>query len=277
MIVYNIPPSMVESYRDRNFIIRSPDPAQLAECVAKVGSQGLTNVQLLGLSGDPQALPAMEEPVPVDLTMVDVPREFPLLYHYTELLANHPVRVTIPASPGVNRAARLAASLGFEVKLEVTQPEPDLVRELSDLLEYYLHNPTVTGPIEFYHSLLFAFLDNNPATLWGIQEEDPAFNRYITDDGRNVLSGRLPSVELPEGDSSFLEDLKEELLHASAECSTCDFFLNCAGYFKAPDPHYECVEVRKLLQALKDASVELMNDVRRSFRAAEDGEGGPKE
>jgi len=275
--VYNIPPSILDSYRDRSFIIRSPDPAQLADCVAKVGSQGLTNVQLLALSGDPQALLAMEEPVPVDLTMVDVAREFPLLYHYTELLASYPVRVTIPASPGVGRAARLAMSLGFEVKLEVTQPEPDLARELTDLLEYYLHNPTVTGPIEFYHSLLFAFLDNSPATLWSIQEEDPAFNRYITDDGQAVLSGRLPSVELPEGDSSFLEDLKEELLHASAECSTCDFFLNCAGYFKAPDPHYGCDEVRKLLEALKDASVELMNDVKQSFRAAEIGKNGRSE
>ena len=265
---------MLDSYRDQTVIIRSREPAELAECASEVGPEQLVNVQLLSLNGDPRILIDMPEPVPVDLVLEDIAGEFPLLYQYADLLPNRPARVSILASPGVSRASKLALSLGFEVKLILTQPDRALVHELVELLEHYLHNPTVAAPIEFYQSLLISFIEDSPVTLWTIQEEDPSFDRYVTDKERVVLSRRLKFVELPDNDSTFLNDLQRELFQRTEECNSCGFSVNCAGYFKLPDPNYNCAEIRGLLQILKDASVELMEDLKQSVRILENRTNG---
>jgi hypothetical protein len=156
---------------------------------------------------------------------------------------------------------KLALSLNFAVKLEVTQPEPALIEELLQIANLYFHQTTVSKPVEFIHSIFWSFYNRNPVTLWAIQEEDPARFRYITDLGVETLSRRLAGVESKYGVASFIREFTEELLSEKQECGDCAFFENCAGYFKWPRREYRCDGVKALFQTLRAAAEELRADI----------------
>ena len=59
--------------------------------------------------------------------------------------------------PGLYKAAKLAISLNFAVKLEVVQRlDQPVIDELGQVLDLYLHRPNVAAPIEFFHSTFLA-------------------------------------------------------------------------------------------------------------------------
>lgn len=128
---------------------------------------------------------------------------------------------------------------------------------LEAALNRYLHDATVASPVEFFHSILLAFChDDTMLSLWTIQDEDPERNRYVTEDGRVVLSDRL-RIEMPDSPGDFLDDYRHQLLSEQGECSICRYFTNCVGYFKFPDRGYSCKAVRNIFQHLKHASNEI--------------------
>jgi hypothetical protein len=160
----------------------------------------------------------------------------------------------------MTKAVKVAQALNFSVKLEVGQPEATLFDELLALAEYYLRGSTVSRPIEPFHSLFLSFFSGNATNLWGLQGEDPAVDRYMTDDGKVAFSKRLVSLGIPENQ---FEGFLEEFMSAcrdDAECSACDFFDRCEGYFKVPDKNYQCEHVKQLFALLKEAAMELRRD-----------------
>jgi hypothetical protein len=268
-VCYNIPVTLLDSFRDKSVILRSHEVSQLLEAANEVTPGNLYYLQLLSLDHDSSGFLKLKEPTMIDLVAED-PKEFPLLYKHAELFRTHPVRVTAVATTGITKAVRLAMSLGLPVKLDVVQPERSLVDELLGLLDHYLHHTTVSQPMDFYHGLLMAFYLENSATLWEIQEEDPGIFRYITDAGETVISRRLSTSIDPVSAEGFLAAFKSKLLEQS-ECSACPFLTNCAGYFKLPDPGYQCNGIRELLAAIKNAALELRRDYEECVKA----EGGP--
>jgi hypothetical protein len=268
-VCYNIPVTLLDSFRDESVILRSREVSELLEAAKEISPRNLYYLQLLSLDQDSSGFLKLKEPTLIDL-VVDDPREFSLLYQHAELFRTHPVRVTAVASTGITKAVRLAMSLGLPVKLDVVQPERSLVNELLELLDHYLHHTTVSQPMDFFHSLLMAFYLENAATLWEIQEEDPGVFRYITDAGETVISRRLSTSIDPVSAEGFLAAFKSKLLEQS-ECGTCPFLTNCAGYFKLPDPGYQCNGTRELLAAIKNAALELKRDYEECVKA----EGGP--
>ena len=119
---------------------------------------------------------AAEDPgeVPLDVVLVEPAREFADLYRLVDVRAARDVRVSIPAKPGFLKAVRLAASLGLPVRLLPGQPAAEVLDELQEALAFYLRDPMVEAPIEFFHSAL-AWLRGAPTgSLWGVLEEDPA-------------------------------------------------------------------------------------------------------
>ena len=86
----------------------------------------------------------------------------------------HDVRVTMPAAPGFLKAIKLAASLRLPVRVIPGQPTPEVLAELMEALEFYLHEPVVEMPVEFFHSLLMTLGRAEKGSLWMILEEDPA-------------------------------------------------------------------------------------------------------
>ena len=260
-VVHNIPLNLVSAYRGREVIVRSPDPAELVKAIPESDLGKIVGVQILSLTVDVDPLADWGYAIPVELVMQDPQGEFPLLYRHAKLLDKHPVRASIPVVPGFSKAVKVANSLQFTVKLEVGQPEPAAIEELLAVLDFYLHQSSVSQPIEFFHTSLASFYDRAPVTLWDVQEEDPAYIRYMTDDGRETIARRLVAESVTGDIDYFAADLWAGLLAERSECCGCEFFENCGGYFKAPLKDYDCDGVKTVFRALKDAAAELRRDL----------------
>jgi hypothetical protein len=260
-VVYNIPAPMVGAYRGRTAIVRSHDPAEIVGALSAEELTRVAYVQVLSVRSELEPLMHWGQGIPVDLVVQDPKVDLPLLYPYAPLLDRHPVRVTIPVAPGFSKVVKLAVALNFAVKLDVSQPAPPLLDELSRVAHSYLHQATVAQPIEFFHSLFLAFYRGDPVTLWSIQEEDPLHVRYITDEGIETLSRRFADSDLKGDVTTFVTRFTEALLAEKAECGGCEALAHCSGYFKWPDREYRCDGVKTLFRTLKSAAEELRGDL----------------
>jgi hypothetical protein len=211
----------------------------------------------------------MARPLRIELVLSHVAsRNALFLGAYKHLIELHDVVVVVPVAAGFSQAVRTAASLDFLVKLQIGPLEQFVVPEVLELLEYYLHTPSLSRPIEFFHSILrnvycaqFGPQEMKENTLWQVQGEDPTHIRYVADDGREVLSSRLAGLNAGDDLGSFLERYQLELALERGECSVCPFFTSCSGYFKLPDRGFNCDEVRKVFHALTLAARKLREDM----------------
>jgi len=260
-IIYNIPVGFLSQYNGRNLIVRAQDPAELVSALTGELLNRITGVQLLSLSADIAGLSAWGSGIPIELVVTNPETEFAQLYHFAKLLDKHPLRVLIPATPGFSRAVKVAASLQMSIKLDVGQPDPRVVSELSKVLEFFLQDPLEASLIQFFQGFLMARVNEEPVTMWEIQEEDPSLVRYVTDDGTETIA-RLPrNGDIVGRIDSFIDDFKLRLFLSRSECYSCDFFGNCAGYFKWPLPDYRCDGVKLIFRNLKNAAKELPADL----------------
>lgn len=266
-IIYNVPAALMSAYRGCPLIVRAQDPAELLSALLKNDLDKLVYVQLVNLPRDVDLLARWPTPAPVDLRLANPAADFPLLYRYSKLLDNHPVRVSLPVTPGFSKAAQLAVALQFAVKLEITRLDAALIEELNQVLDLYLHRASVAQPIDYFHSSLLAFYRQQPVTLWTIQEEDPAAFRWVTDQGEETLAGRLAGTVARGDKGAWVERLQRTLL-AWTECGDCEFFAYCGGYFKWPCPRCSCNEVKPLFGRLQQAATELRRDLA-DFAAAQ--------
>jgi len=252
---------MIEAYRGRNLVVRGSDPSTMVRILAAHDPERIAYLQVLGAGGDLDGLLRWERPVPVDLVVRNLEEDLPLLYRYTTLSADRPVRVTVPIAPGFGKVVKLALSLDFAVKLELCTQGPASTAELLQVADLYLHQSTVSRPVEYIHSIFLAFYRGDPVTLWTVQEEDPSRMRYITDGGKETISERFAGVELNEDLSSFVERSADGLIEDGGECNDCRFFASCLGYFKWPGKEYRCDCVKALFQKLEEAAEELKADL----------------
>jgi hypothetical protein len=261
MVVYNIPVSLVPAYRGREVIVRTHDPSILVEALPGSELGNVVGVQLLSLLADVDALADWGYTIPVELVMRDPVTEFALLYRHAKLLDKHPVRASIPVVPGLSKAVSIATSLQYAVKLELGQPESTAIDEMLAVLDFYLHRASVYQPVEFFHTTLVSFFDRDPITLWDIQEENPAYVRYVTDEGKEIIARRMAGASEPGEFGSFVANLQDELLAENSECSRCEFFDYCGGYFKWPRRDYGCEGIKRVFLGLQDAAIELEHDL----------------
>jgi hypothetical protein len=269
-VVFNIPAQRAKQYRGRPIIARSEQASELVAQLPDESFENLAYVQLLSLDGEIDDLIHWGQSLPVDIVMRD-PVEFPKLYRFADLLENHPVRVSIPVATHCYKAAKLAVSLNFAVKLVLTeQPDEALIAELAQILELYLHRPNVAQPVEYFHSTFLEFFHEQANTLWSVQEEDPTVVRYITGDGKETISPRFNGMSFGADLGSFVVDYQKTLLAEKAECESCEFWNNCGGYFKWPARQYSCDGVKKLFRTLQEAAGEL----RRELETFDESQGG---
>jgi len=260
-IVYHVPLARLEEYRGRRLIVRSDNPHAL---VARLGVEDLDRlayVQLRSLPSDIDPLIHWAEDLGIDLLLENPAEDFARLYRYARLLDNHPVRVSLPVAPGFAKAAKLASSLQFAVRLQIGQPTAPLIESLARLLDDYLHRSTVTHPIDYFHSLLLGFCHQEPVSLWAIQEEDPALVRYVDERGEERLPGKLAGTAVGTDPAGFVERWSNGLRAVGTECAECPFFAHCRGYFKWPSREYDCAGVKTLFHTLAQAADELRGDL----------------
>jgi hypothetical protein len=174
----------------------------------------------------------------------------------------------MPAASGLTKAIRLAAALRLPVRVLPGQPTAEALEELHNALEFYLHEPTVEAPVEFFHSLLATMCDGDADSLWMILEEDPdAFHHYDADGQARVpRTGDSGRAEIAS--AGFVENHLSSLIVQGAECATCPWQQPCRGYFKWPDPAYSCEGVKQLFFSIQTAGNEIRRDVA-SFEATD--------
>ena len=221
-------------------------------------------IQVEGLLGDPDpwvlAAQGISQ-VPLDVVLSDPASEFSDLYRLVDVCAVREVRVSMPATPGFLKAVKLAASLRLPVRVLPGQPTSEVLAELREALEFYLHGAMVETPVEFFHSLLAAVCGADAGSLWMILEEDPAAFLHCDAEGPAVLprSGGFRSVEMsPE---TFVALQLKNLIDKGAECATCPWQQACRGYFKWPDSAYSCAGVKQLFSAIEAAAGEIQRDL----------------
>ena len=216
------------------------------------GVPGLQWLQVEGLLGDEEvwATAAQGAATPaLDVILGDPAAEFSGLYRLADVRIVRQVRVTMRAAPGFMKALRLAAALQLPVRLLPGQPSAEALAELTAAAHFYLRDPMVETPVEFFHSLLAAFRGMGDGTLWRFLEEDPAVLSH------GDVAGR--TLHPPDSVESHLTRLLED----GAECATCRWLPVCAGYFKWPDPTYACAGVKELFATLEAAAEEIGRDL----------------
>jgi hypothetical protein len=259
---YSIPVALVDEHPGQHVIVRARDPTEVVARVGEASISRLVYIQLLAPDADVGALAQWGKGVPVDVVLGDPVAEYPLLYRVAPLCEHHPVRVTVPVVAGFSKAVKLAVALHLAVRLEFArQPDAGLIEELAGVLDLYLHRPTVSQPVEPFHSLLLCLYGREPTTLWSIQEEDSHDARYITDDGEETLSARFRGAALGAEVGEFVRDRQRELLAGPSECARCQWWQPCRGYFKWPQTDYACDGVKRLFRTLWDAAEQLRADV----------------
>lgn len=260
-VTYCIPTSLIGAYGSHRVVVRAADVEALTRAVPHDGLEGLAYVRLPLHPDGPGALREWGPSVPVDLIVGDPARQFPDLYRWSVLLDTHDVRVSMPAKPGFSKAARLAAALRFDIKLEIGQPGERESAEIMEVLEFYLHSASARHPVEPFQSLLAALCRGEAVSIWSVQEEDPAEFCDVLDDGTEVAPGRLGDAAQPGGPGHGVDELEQALLASGAECAACEFRPICRGFFKAPWREYPCDHVKPILGRLKSAADELRRDV----------------
>lgn len=256
MIIHNIIPDHFSKLSDEVVTIRGADPAELVEFCLVHPDMKIWSLQILDLKTDSRALEKIDQPIKLDLVIET--KEFQLLYNYVDHSQRFPIRATIPLEHGCEKAVKLAASLHFPIKLDIGQPEPDMVAELQRIAEFYLHNSTTSQPIEFIHSVFLSFLYSEPISLWSIQEEDPEQYVYITEADAAALSMGLRSRVPVTAELMDLISGAERPLNVYTECRSCPYFKSpCRSYFKYPNSAYDCEEIKQFFSYLLNSSVEL--------------------
>lgn len=259
-LVYNIPAKMIDDYRGRRVIVRSSSPSEILYCLWRTDPAAIRFIQLLSADADISTLEGAGESIPIEITLKD-PSQFQRLYDFTNLLDNHPIRIAIPVVPGFSAATKLAVSLNYAVRLEMDQPDETLFEEIESVLDLYLHRSYVHQPIEFFQTLLLALYRNEPISVWDIAEENPKYIRYITDAGEETVSRRFDGVRIAGSVTGFIESFAQNLIDERGECSNCEFFNRCHGYFKWPKKDYSCDGVRRIFHTLATATKEIHRDL----------------
>ena len=194
--------------------------------------------------------------VPLDVVITNPEAEFSQLYRLVDVRAAREVRVTITAAKGLEKAVRLAASLGLPIRILPGQPTAEVLVQLEQVADFYLHDPMVEAPIEPFHSQLAAQRGGGNETLWKILEEDPEIFAHLDENGLPTL----PRSTLP-APPEFVRAHLDGLIEKEAECACCDWRERCAGYFKWPDPAYSCEGVKRLFSRIKAAADEIREDL----------------
>ena len=185
-------------------------------------------------------------------------REYPDVYRLVDVSKVRDVRLTIHLAPGFLKALRLAASLLLPVRLlPLEQPSEEVVAELKEAVDFYLHDPQVEMPIDFFHSALASARGLAVGDLWMILQQDPGRYPSFDESGAQVFRGDLGGRDT----STFYADHLKALVDGGAECAKCSWREFCSGYFKLPDPNYSCAGLIEVLGRLRTAAAEIESDL----------------
>jgi len=258
-----VPSDLVMEQGGRPFVVIVKTRKELSQWLSHPPA-GLQWLQVHDLLGDPDAwVPASKSAsnVPLDVFVATPGSQFSDLYRMVDVCAVRDVRVSMPTSPGFLRALKLAVALRLPVRLLPAQPAPEMCAELTEAVTFYLHDPMVETPVEFFHSVLAFMCGADTGSLWTILEEDPAIFLQQDPDGHSKLPRVSGSASLEISLPTFVATRFKRLVEQNTECTTCPWQRICQGYFKWPDPAYDCQGVKQLFSIIKAAADEMTQEL----------------
>lgn len=258
-----LPSSLAEKQGEQSFVPIVRNREELFRWL-RDPPPGLRWLQVEGMLGDADAWTEVahtDSEIPLDVVLSDPASEFSDLYRLVDASAVCDIRVTVPVLPGSAKAVRLAAALRLPVRLLPGQPNSAALDELREILDIYLHEPTVEAPVEFFHSLLAAVCVGKDVSLWVILEHDPDIIRRYNADRQADLPTTDDPKECEFAPSGFVEKHLKSLIAQGAECAACPWQKPCRGYFKWPDPDYSCEGIKGLFASIEKAGTDIRRDM----------------
>jgi len=181
--------------------------------------------------------------------------------HVNNLGEMQPVFVISPDRDAVRKINFLTA-FNFPVRIDTSVP-PETENSLEKALDFYLHNPLLTVPVEPFHTLLQTLGKSRGFNLWDIEMERVNVNFFINNSGKITLSSRWNDKGLYYGgiDESWdeiansetfriLSSFKEMLFQKKSLCIFCSHFHPCEGFFRAVDSEWPCDAWKKVFSIL---------------------------
>lgn len=181
--------------------------------------------------------------------------------HVNELRLMQPVFVIDPEMDAV-RKINFFTAFNFPVRINTSVP-PAQDDILEDVLDFYLHNPLLSVPVEPFHTLLLTFGNSREFNLWDIEKEKVNLNYFLGNDGKITLSSRWYEQGLYFGDTDGSWDeiinsktfrrvttLENTLFQEESPCIFCSHYHLCRGFFKAIDPEWACGSWKKVFSIL---------------------------
>ncbi|MBV9875670.1 MAG: hypothetical protein JO025_13130 [Verrucomicrobia bacterium] len=258
-----MPSALAETQEELPFVVIVRNRAEFFRWLRKP-PRALRWLQVEGMLADSEAWAEAAHNashVPLDVMLFDPASEFSDLYRLVDVCAAREVRVTVPAAPGLAKVVRLAAALRLPIRVLPGQPAAEALEELHDALEFYLHEPMVETPVEFFHSLLAAMSGGDANSLWMILEEDAEAFQLFDADGQPRLPRAADSDKVMTASAAFVETHLNRLIAEGAECATCPWQQQCRGYFKWPDPLYSCEGIKQLFSSIQVAGNEIRKEL----------------
>jgi len=174
-----------------------------------------------------------------------------------------PIFVIVP-DENTLRNANTLTSLGFRVHIDAAAPV-DSEDALLRALDFYLHNPLLSTPVEPFHTLLRTASASRGHDLWDIQSENVKINFYVSDNGEVALAKRWTSSGLNYGtlDNTWDEivngalmrrllSFKADLFRQQNQCVFCRHLDLCGGFLRAVEPEWQCNIWQELFKTLRD-------------------------
>jgi hypothetical protein len=273
-----LPSTLAESREELPFVVIVRNRTEFCRWL-RDPAPGLKWLQVEGMLEDSEAWAEAahnDSPIPLDVVLSDPAAEFSNLYRVVDACAAREVRVTMPAAPGLAKAVRLAAALRLPVRVLPGQPPDEVLEELSDVLDFYLHEPMVETPVEFFHSLLATMSGGEASSLWMILEEDPEVFQLFDANGQARLPRVGDSGSVTKVSAGFVDTHLNGLIAQGAECASCPWQQQCRGYFKWPNPLYPCEGVKRLFSSIQMAGAEISQELASIVAAEAESSSSPR-
>jgi len=181
-----------------------------------------------------------------------------------EAIRNMQSTVVVLPDGQVLRQVNFLTSIGLRVHIDAGLADPqgeDLLRAV----DFYIHNPLLTRPIEPFHGLLCHLAHGEGPDMWDIESERIGVDFYVDDDGRVGLSERWIARGLEYGELSNgwegiegsqvmqqLASFKAALFRQQSDCVFCVHMDICGGFLRADDPERSCIAWQQVFARLRE-------------------------
>ena len=273
----SVPAALADRIEADAVVIRS---ARCAEIVKAFRRRGERIQGVLLESVDDDLINLAELPVGMFMTVKMHPREAAQIYTSSWMSDRFNLGVLMDIDVGLLQGVRIVTSAGVSVMLN-----PDEVYdtgELLSVLHYYLHEPHLQVPVEFFHSLFNAYLNNTPVSLEEMYPESPDTFLYVDELGRISGSARLAcageffgevrdSLTLDTTCNAYksLLDRRKNIFLSGSACASCEHFDVCGAYLRFVEKEFDCDPFKKTFEQIKAKAREFAEDLSSSALSGE--------